>query len=164
MKSYNSTGVMTDLACRGLVAVVGSSGGQRWRTGAGCWGGKPGSSRRACSPARTRQDKYTLQSGSFSLVCLKFVICSENIIVSCWWRSRGELTWICCWSRLILCCCWISCCCCLAIWDTRHVRCHTCHENRHQYTQCRRPWSGLQPEPPPSPIHRRMNESYLVSQ
>ena len=33
-------------------------------------------------------------------------------------RSRG-LTWICCWSRLILCCCWISCCCCLAIWDTQ---------------------------------------------
>lgn len=32
-----------------------------------------------------------------------------------WRMCAGKPTWICCWSRLILCCCCISCCCCLAI-------------------------------------------------
>lgn len=32
---------------------------------------------------------------------------------TCW--KIWFLTWICCWSKLILCCCCRSCCCCLAI-------------------------------------------------
>lgn len=68
---------MTDPVCRGSVAVAESSGGLKW--GAGCWGGKPESSHRACSPAGTRHDKYTLHKGSF-LICLKhrFLTWNEN--------------------------------------------------------------------------------------
>lgn len=167
---------MTDLACRGLVAVAGSSGGQRWQEGPGCWGGKPGSSHRACSPAGTRQDIYTLLKSS-SLICVKhrFLICIGNfscrgiiplvllvLIYEDIWRSWEELTWICCWSRLILCCCWISCCCCLAIWDTRHVHFHT--PNVFKCTQCRWPLlvlhSGTQLETPPNAVHCSMYEFY----
>lgn len=101
--SHLSAGLMTDLACRGLAAVAMSSGVQRWPGGAGCWGGKPGSSRRACSPARTTQDKYTLSS---CLICLyrRFLIWNENFSfaiiiraagVVCMWRhARGlEGSW-----------------------------------------------------------------------
>lgn len=125
-------GLMTDLACRGLAAEAMSSGVQRWPGVAGCWGGKPGSSRRACSPARTSQDTHTLsfllnisRCHKFLNENLSFVVviraagCSVSSHVKGSW---GELTWICCWSRLILCCCCISCCCCLAIWDTGKTR------------------------------------------
>lgn len=47
----------TDQACRGLVAEAGSFEVQRSRAAAGCSGGRPGSSRRACSPAGTMNDK-----------------------------------------------------------------------------------------------------------
>lgn len=104
-----SASFRTDLACTGSAAAAKSSGGRRRPGGAGCWDGKPGSSRRACSPAGTRQDKCTLHTSS----CLVFSD-TQTFRTVTRERSRG-LTWICCWSRLILCCCWISCCCCLAI-------------------------------------------------
>lgn len=48
------------LVCTGLAAVATSSVVQRLLGGLECWGGKQGSSRRACSPAETRQDKNIL--------------------------------------------------------------------------------------------------------
>lgn len=44
----------------GLAAVVMSSVVQRSLGGLVCWGGKQGSSHRACSPAETTQDKTPL--------------------------------------------------------------------------------------------------------
>lgn len=48
------------LVCTGLAAVATSSVVQRLLGGLERWGGKQGSSRRACSPAETRQDKNIL--------------------------------------------------------------------------------------------------------
>lgn len=44
------------LVCRGWAAVAVSSAVQRLLGGVACWGGRQGSSRRACSPAETTQD------------------------------------------------------------------------------------------------------------
>lgn len=48
------------LVCTGLAAVATSSVVQRLLGGLECWGGKQGSSRRACSPAETRHNKNIL--------------------------------------------------------------------------------------------------------
>lgn len=61
-------GLTTDLACRGSVAVALSAGGQRWLAAVGCWGERQESSRRACSPAGTRQDRFPLPTGR--LLCI----------------------------------------------------------------------------------------------
>lgn len=84
LKPLVSGRFMTDLACRGLVAVARSSGGRSWRRGTGCWGGKPGSSRRACSPAGTRQDKYSLHEKVLPHLQAELHICDHSPHPRCW--------------------------------------------------------------------------------
>lgn len=78
---------VTYLACTGSAAAAESSGGQRWPGGAGCWDGKPGSSRRACSPAGTRQDKCTLHTSSLPHLAETQTFCT----VTCERYSRADL-------------------------------------------------------------------------
>lgn len=69
------------LVCTGLAAVAASSAVQRLLGGLECWGGKQGSSRRACSPAEARQDKNILgrTGGASAAAASKRVVAGADL-------------------------------------------------------------------------------------